>query len=181
MIMPILSYNAEVWGVYNKHDFEHWDKTATEKVHLRLCKSYLALNKRASNLACRAEMGRFPTKIAIDKQILKYWYRLTKLSENSIVKQAFILSQKLWEKGHISLHSYVDSLKNVYNFPQNILTEPKSIQQYTKAMMSKYTEIRRNNLNNSQKLQLYSKIKTSYETRTSLKCYKKCEIKTGSL
>ena len=95
-------------------------KTTTEKAHLRFCKSYLASNKRASNLACRAEMGRFPTKIAIDKQILKYWYRLTKLSENSIVKQAFILSQKLWEKGHKILHSYVDSLKNVYNFPQNI-------------------------------------------------------------
>ena len=73
-------------------------------------------------------MGRFPTKIAIDKWILKYWYRLSKLSENSIVKQAFILSQKLWEKGHKSLHSYVDSLQNGYNFPQNIFREPKFTQ-----------------------------------------------------
>ena len=175
--MPILSYNAEVWGVYNKHDFEHWDKTTTEKAHLRFCKSYLALNKHASNLACRAEMGRFPTKIAIYKQILKYWYGLTKLSENSIIKQAFILSQKLWEKGHKSLHSHVDSLKNVYNFPQNILTESKFTQQYTKTMMSKYTEIWRNNLNNSQKLQLYSKIKTSYEPERYLNVIKNAKLK----
>ena len=116
--------------------FKHWDKTPTEKAHLRFCKSFSALNKRASNLVCRAEMGRFPTKLAIDKQILKYWYGLTKLSENSIVKHAFILSQKLWEKGHKNLHSYVDSLQNVYNFPQNILREPKFTQQYTKTMMS---------------------------------------------
>ena len=137
MIVPILSYNAEVLGVYNKHDFEHWDKPPNEKAHLRFCKSYLALNKRASNLGCRAEMGRLPTIIAIDKQILKYWYRLSKLSENSMVKQAFVLSQKLWEKGHKSLRSYVHSLQNVYNFPQNILREPKFTQQYTKTMMSK--------------------------------------------
>ena len=45
MIMPILSYNDEVWGVYKKHDFEQWNKTPTEKAHLRFCKSYLALNK----------------------------------------------------------------------------------------------------------------------------------------
>ena len=38
IIMPILSYNAEVWEVYNKHDFEHWDKTTTEKAHIRFCK-----------------------------------------------------------------------------------------------------------------------------------------------
>ena len=40
IITPILSYNAEVWGVYNKHDFEHWDNTTTEKAHIRFCKSY---------------------------------------------------------------------------------------------------------------------------------------------
>ena len=71
-------------------------------------------------------MGRYPTKIAIDKQILKYWYRLTKLSENSIVKQVFILSKTLWEKGHKSLHSYVDSLKmftiflKIFSLNQNL-------------------------------------------------------------
>ena len=54
-----------------------------------------------------------------------------------MVKQAFVLSQKLREKGHKSLHSYVDSLQNVYNFPQNILREPKFTQQCTKSMMSK--------------------------------------------
>ena len=28
-IMLILTYNAKIWGIYNKIDFEHWDKTST--------------------------------------------------------------------------------------------------------------------------------------------------------
>ena len=38
-------------------------------------------------------------------QILKYFFRLRNLNENTIVKQAFILSEKLWEKGHKTRYS----------------------------------------------------------------------------
>ena len=44
-------------------------------------------------------------------------------------------------------------------------------------MMSKYTEILRNNLNNSQKLQLYSKIKTSYEPERYLNVIRNAKLK----
>ena len=70
-------------------------------------------------------MVRFPLKIAMDKQILKYFFRLRDLNENTIVKQAFILSEKLWEKGYKSIYSYVDSMQNMYNFDQNVLKESK--------------------------------------------------------
>ena len=83
----------------------------------------------------------------------------------------------MWENGHKCLHSYVDSLQNVYSFPQNVLRELKFTQQYTKTMMSKYTEIWRNNLNNSQKLQLYSKIKTSHERERYLNVIKNAKLK----
>ena len=34
-----------------------------EKAHLQFCNIYLGVNKKASNIACRAEMGRFPAKL----------------------------------------------------------------------------------------------------------------------
>ena len=43
-----LTYNAEVWGAYEKFDFVKWDKSAIEKVHLRYCKSYLGINRKSS-------------------------------------------------------------------------------------------------------------------------------------
>ena len=60
IIFPILSYNCEVWGMYTKQDFKKWDNSAIEKIHLKFCKRYLEVNNKASNSACRAELGRLP-------------------------------------------------------------------------------------------------------------------------
>ena len=50
IISPILLYNSEVWGAYVKNDFNNWDKLPIEKVHLRFCKLYLGVGKKASNI-----------------------------------------------------------------------------------------------------------------------------------
>ena len=59
-ISPILSQNSEIWGVYVKHDFKAWDNTPIEKTHLKFCKRYLEIGNKASNVASRSELGRFP-------------------------------------------------------------------------------------------------------------------------
>ena len=65
MISPILSYNSQIWGVYVKHDFKAWDNTPTEKTHLKFCKRYQDISNKASNVACRSELGRLPVIIDI--------------------------------------------------------------------------------------------------------------------
>jgi hypothetical protein len=67
IISPILLYNSEVWGAYEKNDFNKWDNTEIEKTHLRFCKLFLGVNKKANNIACRGELGRFPLLITIQK------------------------------------------------------------------------------------------------------------------
>ena len=42
------------------------------ETHLQFCKRYLEVNNKASNIACRAELGRFPLNITINKKFLKY-------------------------------------------------------------------------------------------------------------
>ena len=61
MISPILLYNSEIWGAYIICDFSKWDNTSTEKNRLKFWKLYLGVNRKASNLASRAELGRFPS------------------------------------------------------------------------------------------------------------------------
>ena len=42
MITPILSYNCEIWGAYQKQDFHKtWNSSPIEKTHLHFCKRYL--------------------------------------------------------------------------------------------------------------------------------------------
>ena len=107
MISPILTYNSEIWGVYAKPDFKTWDGSQIEKAHLQFCKRYLEVNNKASNIACRAELGRFPLNITINQKILKYILYTQAKAEESLVKQAFLMLFDIHCNGKNSFHSYL--------------------------------------------------------------------------
>ena len=86
MISPILIYNSEVLGAFVKSDFKSWDSSGIEKTHLHFCKRYLEVHNKSSNVACRAELGRFPLIIDISKKVINYLNYLHERDENSIVK-----------------------------------------------------------------------------------------------
>ena len=66
-----------------------------KKVHLRYCKLFLGLNRKASNYAARGEMGRIPLQLTILKRILKYNLYLNSKEDSSIVKQSLCISDEL--------------------------------------------------------------------------------------
>ena len=72
--------------MYTKQEFKTWDNSPLEKVHLKFCKRYLEVNNKASNLACRAELGRYPLLIAINQKIMKYFVYRNNKENDSIVK-----------------------------------------------------------------------------------------------
>ena len=105
MISPILTYNSEVWGAFVKSDFKSWDSSAIEKTHLQFCKRCLQVHNKASNIACRAELGKFPMIIDINKKILSYIDYLIGKDEDSIqhvVKQALEISIDLHHNGKLA-------------------------------------------------------------------------------
>ena len=53
----------------------------------------LGLNRKSSNHATRAEMGRFPIHLTIFKFILKYYMYLNSKEETSVAKQAQYISK----------------------------------------------------------------------------------------
>ena len=89
LIAPILSYSSEVWGAYVKHDLGSTDKTPFEKVHFKFCKYYLAVSSKATNLASRAELCRFPLKILIDQKILGFVKHLGEMNNNTFSETSF--------------------------------------------------------------------------------------------
>ena len=86
MISPILTYNSGILGVYTKPEFKAWDiySSQIEKTHLQFCKRYLEVSNKASNIACRAELGRFPLNIAISQRILNYILYFKNKNEDSL-------------------------------------------------------------------------------------------------
>ena len=59
-INPILLYVLDIWMPFYSVDFNKWDHTEIESVHLQFCKHILGVNRSTSNILVRGELGRYP-------------------------------------------------------------------------------------------------------------------------
>ena len=97
--VPILTYASEIWGTFllqsktvfddfgNLTPEKHYLKTDTEQTCLYFYKILLMVDKNISNLATLGELGRYPFQIIIIIRIIKFWYRINELEENSLLKE----------------------------------------------------------------------------------------------
>ena len=70
MISPILTFK---FGVPLRNQIlSRGTAPQLKKTHLQFCKRYLEVHNKASNIACRAELGKFPLIIDINKKLLNY-------------------------------------------------------------------------------------------------------------
>jgi hypothetical protein len=145
IMSPILLYNSEIWGAFTRinKDFNKWNQTPIEKTHLKFCKLYLGINKKATNVACRGELGKFPLLINIHKRIIKYIIHINTLPDSVIVKQAFLLSKNLYLNNQQSFYLNVMKILKSYD-PSFELNELGPITQdqltrYINNIKNKYT------------------------------------------
>ena len=117
MISPILTYNSEVWGAFVKSDFKSWDSSARKPIYNSvnaLIYKYMHTGK-ASNIACTAELGKFPKIIDINKKILNYFSYFKDKDEDSIVKQALKISVDPYYSGENSFYSNLMKMVDYYD------------------------------------------------------------------
>ena len=181
MISPILLYNSEIWGAYLKNDFSNWDKLPIEKVHLRFCKMYLGVGKKASNSASRGELGKFPLLINIFKRLLKYTIHLNSLPDTTIAKQMFSISKNLYLQNKTSFYGNAMNILKSYKC-LNITTDLESISiesitQITDNIKNNYIKLWTNQIENSNKLIFYSTVKKKYQLENYLNVIKNVNIR----
>ena len=167
IISPILLYNSEIWGAYLKNDFNKWDKSPTEKAHLRFCKLYLGVGKKASNMASRGELGKFPLQISIYKRLFNYITHLNSLPETAIAKQAFLISKDLYSNNKISFYkNAMDILKHYKCHSQIVDLESISAQSLNSiidTVKQRYITFWKHQIEHSSKLYFYSTFKKEYQ------------------
>ena len=134
MISAILTYNSEISQI--------------EKAHLQFCKRYLEVNNKASNIACRAELGRFPLNITINQKILKYILYIQSKDEESLVKQAFLMSFDLHCNGKNSFHSHLMNMSEYFKLPDfnPDLLDIAMVKSYVSSMKQEYISYWQNTL-----------------------------------
>ena len=100
----------------------------------------MEVNNKASDIACRAELGRFPLNITINQKILKYILYIQSKDEQSLVKQAFLMSFDLHCNGKKK------------NFNRDLL-DIAMVKSYVSSMKQEYISYWQNTVQRSQKLE----------------------------
>ncbi|KAI5751074.1 hypothetical protein M8J77_003920 [Diaphorina citri] len=104
VVKATLLYGAEVWG------FRYGDHI--EKCQVYFFKSIFCLPRNTPNYALRLEMGMVKIMILVFKQIMTWWCRLLKMSEDRIPKICYNQLKKQDERGPISLRfNWVSQLR----------------------------------------------------------------------
>ena len=73
MIVPILTYGSEVWGVYNYKE--------VDKLHIRFRKYILGVKNQTPTYAVYGELGCFPLSLICNEKSLKFWLKIMKNNE----------------------------------------------------------------------------------------------------
>ncbi len=84
LVLPILSYGCEVWGVDTKRG------AAAEALHRDFLRRLLGVRKSTVNHMVLAELGRFPLQVHFWQQILRFHHRTIALDNVRLVKLAMV-------------------------------------------------------------------------------------------
>ena len=169
-IVPILLYGAEVWGNAGLND-----NSPLEQAHLKFCKAIIGVRRNASNLATRAELGRFPLRIEAYSRLYSYYSRLTReVPTNSLQYQALLVQQDLHRRKVPCWLSNVSKILEesgygylLLNQDYNIPSAQSQVKQRLKDIFLQtfYSELNSNGKKENQgnKLRTYRKFKDTYE------------------
>ena len=93
-----------------------------------------------SNIACRAELGHFPLSITITQKLLNYILYIQSKTEDSFVKQTFLMSFDLHSSGKSSFHSHLMKISKYFNLPDfNVnLLDTAIVKTFIRLMKQKY-------------------------------------------
>ena len=109
MLKCSLLYGAEIWGVDNS-------SYVIEKLHLLAMKKMLVVSMRTPNDLINGELGRFPIYNNAQIRCVRYWLKLTRMSEQRLPFKAYTILCNLDERGKTNWVSNVRCLLSSYGF-----------------------------------------------------------------
>ena len=175
MIVPILSYGAEIWACFgwrkqNLAIIEQYlmnSKHIFEKLQSKMCKNALGIRKNVPDHAAKAEMGTYPIMGLLVKRIFSYWQHVLASPVNTILSRAFQLSVSLDRNDKVSYYTRLKSLLNFLDMRHQIYQVPENqVKTYTNGIRNKFHTIFSvkyfRNMKMTGKTELYHQIKKTY-------------------
>ena len=178
MILPIATYNSEIWGTMcfpaNKKNsnFIHLDnrKNPVEDLQVKFCKRVLGVSDKTTNWAVISEVRRYPTTILIIASMVKFWSHLSQ-SSSPLLRAALHTNIVLAQRGYNSWFSYIHRLLSFTNLEHLLYSSDLREIKYQLGkikfkLMKKADDIWNNEcrgfINASSKLDFYASLKVSF-------------------
>ena len=129
-VKPVLLYGSEIWGALNpssprlRNDVsldKIYQNIDLDKLNTKFCKFTLGVNKKSSNFAVYAEMGRRPFYLDIVKSMLLFWHRVENMPSDSLLYNALKCSKYVDTKS-CSWYSSIKQLCSVLDI--NLVPSP---------------------------------------------------------
>ena len=180
LVTPILLYNSEIWGAYVKPNqlrsaiiflkslFD--DNLAHEILQIRCGKIALGVRKISVNMRVRGELGLFPLCIEIYTRMMKYLFHLGLLLKegNPLIRDAIAECNKMIVRKQTCWLTSILHLLNMIKIDVKDQTLRTLDQHVVISTLKETLESRFVNefftvMKDSNKLQLYSNLKQSFE------------------
>ena len=164
LIKPIALYGSEIWGIDEikfSDDisfFRTTEKFAAEKLNLSFSKFALGVHQKSQNSAVRGELGRVPMGLEIVTNILRYYMHINYSTSNTLLRDAFILSQSC---GHKSWAYKADALMT-YLKSNNYCKTFSDRQCIKQSLINMYRKHWKTTIVTESKMRTYIKFKTTF-------------------
>lgn len=154
MVVPILLYGSEVWGVYNI--------TFIDKLHIRFCKYILGVKAQTPNAAVYGELGRFPLSVICKQRSLKFWLKIMKNPDSPLYNMYCELNNNVNVSTWASrIHSIIDHL-GFTDIRIDIDSNSNYLPLFVNRLHDQYIQEWFASINTMPKLDHYCKFKTSF-------------------
>ena len=140
------------------------DKLLCEKLNISFSKYLLGVHKKSQNSAVRGELGRLPLGVDIISATIQYRLHLKNSNENSLLNEAFTLSnsmktntKKFWGPSTKRLKSFIMKQSNLN---EDSLSKKKLLKKFLKANYIKHWK---DKIQGESKMRTYITFKSNFE------------------
>ena len=165
-------YNVENWLILSEKKIQNFasddtfitDNTKPDLLHRKFLKYILGVSETCPNLAVYGDTGEIPLSLKGYRLMLQYWYRISNLPEDDLVKKALHENVKLRTNWIIT----IEKLINKFNLSRSLETSDKFAYDAKTSIRMFYEEFWRNNVVDNGRLEFYNKCKNSFQFETYL-------------
>ena len=162
LVASILNFGSEIWGFHDASD--------VELIHTKFLRRILGVKKSTNLASLYGEVGRYPLLLTRKINVIKYWIKILKQHDTSLIKQIYIMLKDDAENNHnYNGKNWASQIKDMlqqyglgyvweHQFEIDI---PFSI--IKQRIIDNYLQKWYSNINNSPRLQSYSIFKHNFE------------------